>query len=94
MNVSFEMNFLAVYLIGISLIACIVTAADKKLARNKRRRVPEKTLFLIAAAGGSAAMYITMLAVRHKTKHKRFMIGLPLIMLAQASAAMILKFIL
>ncbi|MGN0675288.1 MAG: DUF1294 domain-containing protein [Oscillospiraceae bacterium] len=94
MNVGFELNFFAVYLLAISFIACIVTAADKSLARNKWRRVPEKVLFLIAAAGGSAAMYITMFAVRHKTKHKRFMIGLPLIMLAQASAAIILKLIL
>ncbi|MBQ5843177.1 MAG: DUF1294 domain-containing protein, partial [Clostridia bacterium] len=47
-------------------------------------RIPEKTLFLTALFGGSLAMYITMLVIRHKTKHKRFMIGLPVIALAQA----------
>ena len=45
----------------------------------------EATLVLISALGGSLAMYATMLFVRHKTKHKRFMIGLPLIMIAQVA---------
>ena len=80
-----KLYIISAYVIVISLIAAIVTAADKKLAKQGRRRVPERTLFLISAMGGSLAMYLTMKAVRHKTKHKRFMIGIPLIMLVQAA---------
>lgn len=38
---------------------------------------------ITAALGGSLGMYITMRKIRHKTLHKRFMIGIPLIMAAQ-----------
>ena len=47
-------------------------------------RVPEKTLFAFSIAGGSIGMYATMYLIRHKTKHKRFMIGLPIIILLQS----------
>lgn len=72
-----------IYLMIISIIAVIMTVSDKAKARKHKRRIPEKTLFLTAALGGSAAMYLTMLTIRHKTKHKRFMIGLPLIIILQ-----------
>ena len=67
----------------VSGIAVIVTVYDKVIAGGKRRRIPERTLFLIALLGGSAAMYLAMLVIRHKTKHKRFMLGLPLIIMVQ-----------
>ena len=71
------------YLLGISLVAVILTVYDKIAAKRKHRRTPEKTLFLTAALGGSAAMLTTMYLIRHKTKHKRFMLGLPLIIAIQ-----------
>ncbi len=80
------MKYFLIYLAAISLIAVIMTVSDKSRARKHKRRIAEKTLFWTAVLGGSAAMYITMLSVRHKTKHKRFMIGLPLIMIFQAAA--------
>lgn len=64
----------------------IITVSDKSRAQKHKRRIAEKTLFMTALFGGSAAMYLTMIAVRHKTRHKRFMIGLPLIMIVQAAA--------
>ena len=68
----------------ISLITAIVTVYDKKAAKKyPKNRVPEKILFLLAIIGGSVAEYLTMLKIRHKTKHKRFMIGLPIIILLQ-----------
>ena len=84
------MKYFIVYLLIISLTAIIMTASDKSRAKKHKRRVPEKTLFITAALGGSVAMYITMLTVRHKTKHKRFMIGLPLIILLQAVTAVLI----
>lgn len=86
------MKLWAVYLIAISIIACTLTAADKRLAKHKLWRIPEKWLFFIAAVGGSGAMYAAMLAIRHKTRHKRFMIGLPLIMVVQAAVVLLVKF--
>ena len=49
-------------------------------------RTPEKTLLVLSALGGSIAMFVTMLIIRHKTKHVKFMLGIPLIILAQAAA--------
>jgi uncharacterized membrane protein YsdA (DUF1294 family) len=72
------------YLIFISIVAIVVTIYDKLIAGSDKRRVPEKTLLIIAALGGSVAMYITMQIIRHKTQHKKFMIGIPVIMVLQA----------
>lgn len=68
----------------ISLIACVVTVYDKIASKRlPRHRTPEKTLFLLSLLGGSVAMYTTMQLIRHKTQHKRFMIGIPLIIVVQ-----------
>ena len=75
--------FLLIIYFCFSLLAVCLTVYDKYAAKRKKARIPEKTLFLTALFGGSLAMYIAMLVIRHKTKHKRFMIGLPVIALAQ-----------
>lgn len=80
------MKYFIIYLAIINAIAMIMTVSDKSRAKKHKRRIAEKTLFGTAVLGGSAAMYLTMLLVRHKTKHKRFMIGLPLIMIVQTVA--------
>lgn len=72
-----------IYLCLISLIAIILTAADKIKAKRGKWRVPEATLLIISALGGSAAMYIAMLLIRHKTKHVKFMLGIPIIIILQ-----------
>ncbi len=84
----------AAYILIISLVSVVVTIKDKSCAKKGKWRVPEKTLFILSALGGSVAMYITMKAIRHKTQHKRFMIGIPLIMAAQAAiiALLIIRF--
>ena len=71
------------YLLILSAVAVVVTIVDKLAAKAKKRRIPEATLFLLALLGGSTAMYLTMLTIRHKTRHHRFMLGLPAIFLAQ-----------
>ena len=72
-----------VYLALISVVAVIVTVADKIKAKAGAWRVKEATLLLLSALGGSVAMFITMQIIRHKTKHAKFMIGIPLIIVAQ-----------
>ena len=72
------------YLLGISLISIIVCIYDKIASkRAKRHRTPEKTLLLLSALGGSVAMLATMLIIRHKTKHAKFMVGIPVILVLQ-----------
>ena len=76
------------YIAIISLISIIVCIYDKGISKKNRveLRIPEATLLLLSALGGSVAMFVTMLLVRHKTKHVKFMLGIPLIMMAQAAA--------
>ena len=65
----------------------VITVYDKHAAKNRPdRRVREATLFAVSALGGSLAMLLTMLGIRHKTLHKRFMIGIPLIIAVQVAA--------
>ena len=75
-----------IYFTVISLVTAIVTAIDKHKAKKGAFRISEATLFVLAILGGSLSEYLTMKAIRHKTLHKRFMIGLPLIMILQLVA--------
>ena len=83
--------FLA-YILVISIISVIVCIYDKKISKKNRveLRTPEKTLLLLSALGGSVAMLVTMLLIRHKTKHFKFMVGIPVIMVLQAVAVFLL----
>ncbi len=74
------------YLAAVSLFAVAVTVFDKLRAMRHGRRVSEKNLILISLFGGSAAMFLTMLLIRHKIRKKRFMLGIPAIILVQAAA--------
>ena len=77
------MQYLLIYLAAVNLLGAIVTAADKHKAQNRRRRVPEKTLFLFCICGGCPGVYAAMRICRHKTLHKRFMLGIPAIFIVQ-----------
>ena len=72
-----------VYGIVINLLGAGVTLWDKHCAKEGKWRVRESTLLLVAACGGSAAMYITMRWIRHKTRKMKFMLGIPSIFLLQ-----------
>lgn len=74
---------IVLYIIIISIIGWVLPIVDKKRARNNEWRIREQTLFIVSALGGSMAMYVSMKKYRHKTKHKRFMIGIPVIMIVQ-----------
>ena len=67
-----------IWFILISAVSIIMTVYDKWAAKHKKRRVPERTLLSLGFIGGAAAMYLTMKMIRHKTKKKKFMVGLPL----------------
>ena len=79
---------LIAYLAIISLISIVVCFYDKKISKKNKveLRIPEKVLLILSALGGSVAMFVTMLLIRHKTKHVKFMLGIPVIMALQAAA--------
>ena len=65
-----------------SLISAILTVYDKYASKKKGMyRIPENMLLLSALLGGAAAEYTVMKLIRHKTRHKKFMICLPLMTL-------------
>lgn len=75
-------------LVGLGAMGLDKTIARKngeRVQRGKkpRRRIPEKTLFLIAALGGSLGVLLGMYTFRHKTKHWYFVVGVPAILAAQ-----------
>ncbi len=73
-----------IYFLAVSFSAVVVTVYDKWASKSRPEgRIRERTLFLWAVFGGSFAMFLTMQAIRHKTKHLSFMIGIPAIMVAQ-----------
>ena len=76
-----------IYLCAVSAVSVAATVHDKRAAKKSRRRVPERTLILLSVFGGSAAMYLTMRIIHHKTRHAKFMVGIPVIMLLQLAAA-------
>ena len=78
-------DWLLAWVLAASLLAAVLTAVDKRRARLGRWRIAESTLWLIAAAGGAVAMLVTMRCIRHKTRHRRFMWGLPLLIAAQVA---------
>lgn len=71
------------YFLFINFLSAIICIADKKKAKKGNFRISERTLFLLCILGGCPAMYITMRIIRHKTRHKRFMVGIPIIFILQ-----------
>ena len=72
---------IGIYLAVINLIGLILMGADKSKAKKHLWRIPEKTFFLISFLGGALGCWIGMYQFRHKTKHKKFVYGIPAILL-------------
>lgn len=66
------------YIIIISLVGFISMGVDKRRAVKRAWRIPERTLLFIACFGGGIGSFLGMYTFRHKTKHIRFIIILPL----------------
>ena len=84
------MLYVWTYLAVISLFAVTLTLHDKSAAKKRRWRVKESTLMIVAALGGSLAMLLTMFLVRHKTKHAKFMVGIPAIIALQVAVVILI----
>ena len=84
------MKFILGYLTAVNLISAVVCCYDKRQAIKGKRRISEKTLLNLSALGGGIAMYITMILIHHKTKHPKFMVGIPIIIATETVILLII----
>lgn len=82
MSMSF-ISILLIYLLSLNILTFIIYGIDKWKARKGRWRIPESSLLLLAACGGSIGAWCGMQVWHHKTLHKKFKYGIPLILLLQ-----------
>lgn len=73
------------YLLIINAVSFVVYGVDKYKARHQKWRIPEATLLTLAAIGGAAGALLGMVVFRHKTKHLRFVLLVPLFVLVWAA---------
>lgn len=78
---------LTLYLVLINLLSFIAFGMDKRRAKKGAWRIPEATLLAWAIMGGSVGSGLGMLVFRHKTKHIKFALGIPLILAVQILVA-------
>ena len=86
------MKFLIPYLILINALSFLLMRIDKVKAKKKLWRIPERVLLGISAIGGSLGGLLGMQLLRHKTKHLRFAIGIP-VMLVVHIAVLVVYFV-
>lgn len=84
------MKPLLVYLVIINALGFLLMLIDKQKAKKNLWRIPEATLIGTAFLGGSLGCLAGMHAVRHKTKHPKFTLGIPVILAVQIVAAIII----
>ena len=84
------MKPLLIYLVLINAVGFALMLIDKYKAKKNLWRIPEATLLGVAAVGGSIGALAGMYTVRHKTKHLKFILGIPAILAVQIVAAVVL----
>jgi len=75
------MELLSLYLLLINAAAFLLMLSDKRKAKKKQWRIPEATLMTVAALGGSLGALLGMYLFRHKTKHPKFTVGIPILLI-------------
>lgn len=76
-------HLILLYLIIINAAGFLLMLIDKQKARRGSWRIPEATLIWVAILGGSTGSLIGMYLFRHKTRHLKFVLGIPMILFAQ-----------
>ena len=84
------MKLLLAYLVIINAVGFLFMLIDKRKAQKNLWRIPERTIMSVAVSGGSVGVLLGMYAFRHKTKHLKFTIGVPVILSVQIIGAVIL----
>lgn len=77
------MQLFLIYLLIVNAAGFLIMTADKLYAKKKMWRIPERTLLGVAAIGGSIGVWLAMYIVRHKTRHRKFVLGVPSILICQ-----------
>ena len=76
-------QLIIIYLVAINVVTFFMYGIDKWKAQHSKWRIPEATLIGLAVIGGSIGAWLGMRAWHHKTMHKKFQFGIPLIIHAQ-----------
>ena len=84
------LKFILLYLLLINALGFLLMLVDKFKAKKNLWRIPEATLMTVAALGGSIGSLLGMYTVRHKTKHVKFTVGIPAILILQIAAVVYL----
>ena len=79
--------YILYYLMGINAIAFVIYGIDKLKAKKGKWRIPESTLLVLAIIGGSIGAWFSIKVWHHKTLHKKFKYGIPLIVITQIAIA-------
>ncbi len=77
------MEIIIVLFLALNIITLAVYGIDKWKAKHNKWRIPEATLLLLAAIGGSIGAWAGMYLFRHKTQHLKFKFGVPFIIILQ-----------
>ncbi len=85
-------EILNILIIVWNLWVFLIMGVDKRKAKKGRRRIPERTLLLSALAFGALGGLIGMHLFHHKTRHKRFRYGLPIMLILQLALSIYLTF--
>ncbi|MCX7920550.1 MAG: DUF1294 domain-containing protein [Clostridia bacterium] len=85
MSVSMLITIVTLLIAVINIAGFVIVAADKNRSKKNLWRIRERTLFLIALLGGCPGIYSALLLFRHKTRHWRFMLGIPAIFIIQVA---------
>lgn len=76
-------QFFIIYLVIINFLGFIIMGIDKMKAKRGSRRVPENTLFMFTILGGGVGTILGIYIFRHKTKKKKFTVGMPIILIIE-----------
>ena len=79
------MNIIIYYLLAVNIATFFLYGIDKYKARKGRWRISEATLLLMAVIGGSIGAWAGMQLWHHKTMHKKFKYGIPIIIILQVA---------
>lgn len=83
-------KLILLYLLIVNAVSFLLMLVDKRKARKKLWRIPEATLLLCAAIGGSIGSLAGMYTFRHKTRHLKFTLGIPVMLFLQILAVFLL----
>ncbi|MFD1039590.1 DUF1294 domain-containing protein [Virgibacillus byunsanensis] len=76
-----DLEVILPYLIGVNIVSLILMGIDKRKAKKQQYRIPERTFWMLAIIGGSFGSFLGMRLYHHKTKHRSFMVGMPVLMI-------------